>query len=322
MEYLLFNPIYKERVWGGRNLESFLKRKLPSSSSIGESWEIVDRLEDQSTLAGGSFRGKSLRKVLEEHAGSIMGPDWPRDKPFPILVKWLDCRERLSIQVHPPQKMARSFGGEPKTENWYIAHASKDAYVIAGLKRGVNRKIFESALKSQALESCVHRIKVSLGDSIFIPSGRLHAIGEGNFILEIQQNSNTTYRVYDWGRVGFDGKPRNLNVDESLKSIDFKDYEPQKHPSNSKDAILVNCPHFRIRKITLLPNTPPLSFESGIQPRIISVVEGAVQIKPGHSNASDVLSFGSNVILPYKGNFSLESNQKSIILIADKFNGS
>src|SRR5437016_11960995 len=100
MEYLLFNPIFKERVWGGRDLESFLKRKLTSGGPIGESWEIVDRAQDQSTLVGGDLRGKSLRNLLQEDSASIMGPNWPKDKPFPILVKWLDCRERLSIQVH------------------------------------------------------------------------------------------------------------------------------------------------------------------------------------------------------------------------------
>ena len=129
--FLSFKPVYQERVWGGRALASFLDRKLPGSAPIGESWELVDRPEAQSVVANGPWAGKSLREVMATHAAAVMGPAWPPERPFPILVKWLDCRERLSLQVHPPASIAAQLGGEPKTENWYIARAEPGAAVLA-----------------------------------------------------------------------------------------------------------------------------------------------------------------------------------------------
>jgi len=126
-EFLRFQPLYRERVWGGRMLETTFGRTLPPSSPIGESWEIVDRPEAQSIVASGSLAGMTLRAVIEKHGAAVMGPSWPAERRFPLLVKWLDCRERLSLQVHPPQNIAKELGGEPKTENWYIAHSTADA---------------------------------------------------------------------------------------------------------------------------------------------------------------------------------------------------
>ncbi|MBL4575028.1 MAG: class I mannose-6-phosphate isomerase, partial [Opitutaceae bacterium] len=223
---LFLKPIYQERVWGGRCLASDLGRQLPEGKVIGESWDIVDREEAQSVVVSGAFAGQSLRKVIEENTLQVMGPYFDAQRPFPLLVKWLDCQDRLSLQVHPPASIAASLEGEPKTENWYVAATTDEASLIVGLKNGVTRSQFEKAIDDQTLESCVHRIGVKAGDSILVESGRIHAIDGGNLILEIQQNSDTTYRVYDWGRVGLDGVPRQLHVEKSLKSIDFDDLEP------------------------------------------------------------------------------------------------
>jgi len=209
---LHFRPLYQERVWGGRNFESKLGRTLPENKVIGESWEVVDRSEAQSVVAEGPHAGKSLRELIREDPVAIMGEGWDPERPFPILVKWLDCQERLSLQVHPPADVAPRLGGEPKTENWYVADATEGAGLIVGLRRGVTREAFEKAIHDSTLESLVHRFPVSAGDSILVQSGRLHAIDAGNLILEIQQNSDTTYRVYDWGRVGLDGTPRQLHI--------------------------------------------------------------------------------------------------------------
>ena len=223
---LCFSPLYQTRVWGGRRLEAALGRSLPPSEPVGESWEIVDRPEAQSIVASGPLAGRSLRDLISTRGADLMGPTWPITRRFPILVKWLDCRERLSLQVHPPAAVAPSLGGEPKTENWYIAQSSPNAELIVGLKRGVTRAAFEQALDAQTVEQCVHHFPVAAGDSILVHSGQVHAIDAGNLILEIQQNSDTTYRVYDWGRVGLDGRPRQLHVEESLRSIDWQDFEP------------------------------------------------------------------------------------------------
>ena len=191
-----FKPVYQSRVWGGRRFESALGRELPGSDPIGESWEIVDRLEAQSV---DPESGRTLRELLETDSASIMGPGYDPKRPFPILVKWLDCSERLSLQVHPPEEVAKRLGGEPKTECWYIADASDAAALIVGLRCGVSRRQFEQGIEREALEPLLHRFGVQPGQAMLLESGRLHAIDAANLILEIQQNSDTTYRVYDWG---------------------------------------------------------------------------------------------------------------------------
>ncbi len=252
-DLLRFHPIYQERVWGGRALETALGRQLPPvpSNPIGESWEIVDRPEAQSVLQGGPHNGQTLRSVLAQHGPQIMGPKWPAGKPFPILVKWLDCRERLSLQVHPPAAVAAELHGEPKTENWYIAHTAPDAHLIVGLKKGVTRDQFEKAITAGTVEECVHHFRVAAGDSILVHSGQVHAIDAGNLILEIQQNSDTTFRVYDWGRVGLDGKPRQMHVEQSLRSIDWTDFEPAAVRAAPTSGTIADAPEFSIRALFL-----------------------------------------------------------------------
>lgn len=243
---LQFIPLFKERPWGGSALDGWGSRRLPPGKIIGESWELVDRDQEQSIVAHGHHAGKTLRWLLDNHGHEILGGKLDPKKPFPILVKLLDCRERLSLQVHPPQQVAGKLRGEPKTETWFILKADPGAKLMAGLKKGVTRDAFEQALKHHKLEPLVHEFPVQTGDYIFIPSGRIHAIGAGIVILEIQQNSDTTYRVFDWGRKGLDGKPRELHIKESMESIDFNDFEP--HPSGIDHATgtLVLCPEFSV----------------------------------------------------------------------------
>src|SRR6266850_1844108 len=224
---LKFRPIFKERVWGGRNLERLYGKQLPPALPIGESWEITDREGDVSEVTNGALAGKSLRWLMEEHGAELLGEARPAAGRFPLLIKILDAREKLSIQVHPPAAVAKELGGEPKTEMWYIADATPEADLYVGLRKGVTRSQFEHAIKDGTVAGCVHRVRVKAGDVMFLPSGRLHAIGAGNVIFEIQQNSDTTYRVFDWNRVGTDGKPRELHVAQSLASIDFNDFEPR-----------------------------------------------------------------------------------------------
>jgi mannose-6-phosphate isomerase len=223
---LLFHPIFMQRVWGGRNIERLYGKDLPPNVPIGESWEISDRPEAVSIVANGPFAGKSLRWLMEHHAGELLGPARAQAAAFPLLVKILDAQEKLSLQVHPPADQAKALGGEPKTEMWYIAEAAPTADLFVGLKRGVTRAGFEQKVRDGSVAECFHHVPVKSGDVMFLPSGRVHAIGSGNVIFEIQQNSDTTYRVFDWNRVGLDGRPRDLHVEQSLASIDFNDFEP------------------------------------------------------------------------------------------------
>jgi mannose-6-phosphate isomerase len=311
--FLNFKPVYQERVWGGRALEAFLGRKLPGTAPVGESWELVDRPEAQSIVTNGPWAGNTLREVLLAHGAEIMGPVWPKERPFPILVKWLDCRERLSLQVHPPVGVAARFGGEPKTENWYVARAEPGAAVLAGLKPGVDAARFRAALKDNTAESLVHRLPTAAGDSILIHSGVMHAIDGGNLILEIQQNSDTTYRVYDWGRVGLDGKPRAMHVEQSMASLEANTAAaPRLLRTTGKVDILAECREFRITRHRLTRGER-LAFAAGDQARILSLVEGVL------STDGSTLRRGDNVLLPYAGAFDFSVEQDGIVLVTDKF---
>jgi mannose-6-phosphate isomerase len=226
----IFHPRFKERVWGGRTLATLYGKRLPPGVLIGESWEITDRPGDESVIANGALAGQTLRAVMEQRGSEILGGATPSaGDRFPILCKILDAREKLSLQVHPPpfdSAQGKPPLGEPKTEMWYIAAAEPDAELFVGLKQGMTRTAFEESISAGCVADCFHRIPVRAGDTMFLPSGRVHAIGAGLVIFEIQQNSDTTFRVYDWDRLGLDGKPRDLHVAESLASIDFADIEP------------------------------------------------------------------------------------------------
>jgi mannose-6-phosphate isomerase len=237
---LVFEPIFMERVWGGRRLESLYGKALPNGIRIGESWEMVDRPEAQSVVHEGPLRGKTLHDLWTNHRAEIFGmetedfgesPKSAREsralpERFPILAKLLDAQENLSLQVHPPPEIAAELKGEPKSELWYVADASPGARLFAGLKKGSSRAAFEQASKGEEVEQHLHSIALTTGDAIFLPSGRLHALGSGNVIVEIQQNSDTTYRVYDWDRVRKGGAARTMHLEEALQCIDFADVEP------------------------------------------------------------------------------------------------
>lgn len=326
-EILRFEPIYQDRVWGGRVLESTFGRMLPPARPIGESWEIVDRPEAQSVVRSGNHTGKTLRTLIETHGADLMGPQWPVARPFPILVKWLDCCERLSLQVHPPARVAGELKGEPKTENWYIAHSTVDAHLLVGLRRGVTREQFERAIADNTLEKCIHHFRVAAGDSILVHSGQVHAIDAGNLILEIQQNSDTTYRVYDWGRVGLDGKPRQLHIEQSLRSIQWDDFEPAPVRGAPTSGVIADCAEFQIRRVVLGAGER-FSVKAGEQPRLLSVVSGGVrQATENGSNGraanghAAVLAPGENVLLPFAGAFTFVAASTSILLVTENFAG-
>lgn len=307
--FLQFKPLYQERVWGGRLLETFLGRRLPGTAPIGESWEMVDRPEAQSVVTDGPWAGKTLRELVADHGAEILGPAWPKSRPFPILVKWLDCRDRLSVQVHPPAAIARKLGGEPKTENWYIARADAGAAVYAGLRAGVTRGSFEQAIAAGTVDQCLDRLVVRDGDSLLIHSGTMHAIDAGNVILEIQQNSDTTYRVYDWGRMGLDGKPRSLHVRESLECLSANTAPPPRLVRGA--GVLAQCPEFTIGRRELRAGER-LAFAGGEQARILSVVKGEL-------TGGGTLKRGDNVLLPHAGEFSLQAETAATVLVTENF---
>jgi len=238
-----------ERMWGGRRLNTEFGKKLPPNVRIGESWEIVDRPEAQSLVRDGPLHGRTLHQLWMEDREEIFG-DVPDAARFPLVAKLIDAPEKLSLQVHPPSGVAKTLGGEAKDELWYVLDAVPDAQIYAGLRRGVTREQFEAALGNSSVAELVHRISVKGGDAIFMPSGRLHTMGHGILVAEIQQNSDTTYRVFDWNRVGADGKPRRLHVSEAMQSIDFADIEP--NLIQSRGETLVRDSVFVVEKWDLI----------------------------------------------------------------------
>jgi mannose-6-phosphate isomerase len=251
---LQFTPLFMTRVWGGRTLEKFCGKALPDDGQpYGESWEIVDRDDAQSRVVPSAehpLGGMSLHDLWTSgRRREIFGDQAPETERFPLLLKILDAREDLSLQVHPPAGVAAQWGGEPKTEMWYIAQADPGAAIFAGVQPGTTRESFAAAMREGAVAGLVHKVPVRTGDSLFIPSGRLHAIGAGLVIFEIQQNSDTTYRVFDWNRLGLDGKPRALHAEAALRSIDFSDTAPA--AGKSAGPVLADCPHFRVLRRTL-----------------------------------------------------------------------
>lgn len=314
-QLIFFEPIYQERVWGGRKLAEFPERRLPEGEApIGESWEIVDREQEQSVVCHGVYRGLSLRELREQHGAEVFGEKVDLSRPFPILVKWLDCRERLSLQVHPPKEVAESLDGEPKTENWYIAQTDPGAAILAGLRKGVTRTQFEQALEKGELEPLIHRMSTEPGDSILVESGRIHAIDAGNLILEIQQNSDTTYRVYDWGRVGLDGQPRDLHIRESLICTDFQDFEPSLVKPGGNPQILAEADEFRITHWELSPEEPILKLAASPEARIGHLVRGRAE---SDESPDGVLTAGSNFLIPAGLEVAIRPLESCTFLLTD-----
>ena len=237
-----------ERIWGGRKLAELFGKELPANKRIGESWEIVDRPEAQSVVARGPLKGKTLHELWKEGRLLIFGevPNAPR---FPLLIKLLDAHEKLSLQVHPPEQVARKLGGEPKTEFWYVAAADPGAELLLGFCKPSTRVQFENALREGTAADYVHKIRVKPGDAAFLPAGRLHAVSAGNLLIEVQQNSDTTYRVFDWNRRDDSGQPRQLHVKQAMASIDFKDVTPKL--VRPKGETLVRHELFEVQKWNL-----------------------------------------------------------------------
>jgi mannose-6-phosphate isomerase len=281
---LTFEPRFKERVWGGRRLATLYGKQLPDEVLVGESWEISDRPGDESVVSNGPLAGRTLRSIMQEQADNVLGEAAATDEGrFPLLCKILDARERLSLQVHPPARLEHL--GDPKTEMWYIADADPGAELFVGLKPGATRQTLESAIGDGRVTDCLHRIAVQAGDAMFLPSGRVHAIGAGLVIFEIQQNSDTTFRVYDWDRLGLDGKPRALHTRESMASIDFDDIEPALVASRPRAADsftvrpLVRDPLFNIDVVEA--STTATSRRQSARPRVLGCVRGRVTVQGG-----------------------------------------
>jgi mannose-6-phosphate isomerase len=241
-----FGPIYKQRIWGGQKLREVFDKDIPKGEKIGESWELADLPEDKSVIANGELAGQTLSSVIKKYPREIIS-DENFGGQFPLLIKFLDAEDVLSVQVHPDPETCRQMGkGEPKTECWYIVSAAIGAVIYKGLKKGTNKENFAEAIRKGSVAGLLEEVPVEAGQCHFLPAGTAHSIGGGLLIAEIQTPSDTTYRVFDWNRVDDDGEPRQLHIEEALESINFE-VSGSKLPVTTVGR-LVDCEYFKVDK--------------------------------------------------------------------------
>ena len=250
---LFFAPVYKDYFWGGDRILKEFNRKNPPGI-YAESWELSDRNEGMSVITNGLFQGKSLHDLIQSYSKELLGEQQPSDR-FPLLLKLIDAHDNLSIQVHPDDNQAKTSNGEAKTEAWFILDATEDAVVYAGFNDHYSQQEIDQKLPTRDILAMMQTIPVEKGDVIFVPGGRLHAIGKGCLVLEIQQNSNTTYRVYDWDRMNIEGNPRPLHLKQAKQVIHYADTnDPRQIPKLLKETphykqwSLLSASHFEIEK--------------------------------------------------------------------------
>ena len=328
---LIFNPIYKDYLWGGTRLVSKYKRTLPSDIGIcAESWEIAANKDGESVVSSGSFADKGLIWLTTKYGAALVGTRAPDPTRFPLLFKLIDARKHLSVQVHPNRESAarvnlehkgkgKESKSEPKTEMWVVLACTPDACLYAGLPADVTKKSLRDALKDKdAVASQLVRLPVESGQALFIPGGLIHAIGAGCLIYEVQQNSNTTYRLFDWNRTDADGKSRPLHIKKSFQTIDWSLPVPQmikpspcrKKGTNQWSNVIV-CEYFYVRQLKL---TTPLDVPvDGTSFHELFSMRGRVSIRAGGEEV--VLAEGGSALIPADAGVYTLTPDKSATLI-------
>lgn len=311
---LQFSPILKRYVWGGRKLGSLLNKPLGDGDDYAESWEIVDREVERSVVANGPFQGKTLCEVIAASLRDFYGADAPKGA-FPLLFKFLDAQRNLSVQVHPNDEQGKLLPKPDlgKTEAWIVMQADPGAKLYAGLKRGFDRHAFERELNRGTVELCLHAFEPKVGDCIFIPAGAVHALGAGLVIAEIQQNSDTTFRVYDWNRVGADGKGRPLHIAESMATIDFnRGPISAVTPTPTTRAFaerLVACDKFVLERLQM---TKPERLATDDKMHLIVVLQGEVAFSGENSTS---IKKGEVCLLPARpGHYDAVPGAETVLL--------
>ena len=311
---LKFAPIYQERIWGGTQMTEVLKRELPPHTApIGEAWELCDRDGIQSKVSNGPLAGFTLSELVLNYRKDLLGSKAVNTERFPLLMKLIDSGEKLSLQVHPDDDACRLIGNgaESKTEMWYILSARPGANILAGLTNSNSKNHIIDLLRSGETDGLMQDYPSQAGDAYFIPAGTLHAIGAGNLILEIQQNSDTTYRISDWGRKGPDGKSRELHLESGLQSINFVNRNSPRiagsvdtAPRNRKSGIVNNCRFFNVAELRLVE---PWNDDTGKESfHYITAVNAPVKVGRGE-NFVEIVPGGSVLIPAAFGAYTIQA---------------
>jgi mannose-6-phosphate isomerase len=298
---LKFKPIIKDKIWGGTRLKNLLNKPCKTDKA-GESWEISGYPGNISRVKNGFLKGNSLEELIEVYMGDLVGDRVFENFGtfFPLLIKFIDANDVLSIQVHPDDKLAaKQFGSYGKTEMWYVIEAERDAEIIVGFNQPVSKEIYLKHLNDKTLMSILNAEKTFPGDVFFLPAGRIHAIGQGILLAEIQQTSDATLRIYDFDRVDENGKPRMLHTENALEAIDFKVYPNYKTPYSrdlNKPSQLASCQYFTTNCLSL--NAPVERDHHNIDSFVIYMcVDGKFEIQY-NQNEKETLVKGETVLLP------------------------
>jgi mannose-6-phosphate isomerase len=314
---LRFEPILKRLIWGGRRLGTTLHKPIGPESDYAESWEVADHRRDVSRVADGPLMGTTLREIIHVRGRELLGPALARHTQFPLLVKFLDAHQKLSVQVHPDDTLGRRLlNDNGKTEVWIVVFAEPGSLIYAGLLPGVTRAGFARALESGTVEPLLHSFHPRRGDSILIPAGTVHAIGAGIVLAEIQQMSDATFRVYDWGRLGQDGKPRPLHVAEALEATDFAGgpVDPlrplREQIEGGTRERLAECQYFAVDRLRIEGRALVGSFDRFT---ILLGLDGSARVV--HRGARYPLEFGDTLLLPASiGPCAIEPNGHAEVL--------
>ncbi len=314
---LKFRPIYKQRIWGGQKLRELFGKDIPAGEKIGESWELADLPDDKSVIANGELAGQTISSVIKKYPKEITG-DENFSGPFPLLIKFLDAEDILSVQVHPDAQSCRRIGkGEPKTECWYIISAVGGAVIYKGLKKGVSRKQFAAAIKEGSVAELLAKVPVEAGECHFLPAGTAHSIGAGLLIAEIQTPSDTTYRIFDWNRVDDTGKGRQLHIEEALESIHFGASSDELSVTTA--GRLIDCEYFTVDKGAQGKNCELLLSAGGMKPLIILSGFGTIA---GSDETSADFKAGDILLVPaaYEGamRFAADTQYLTVSLTGKK----
>jgi len=298
---LLLEPTLYTKVWGGRKLQDVMGKTLPTDAPYGESWE----LHDTSRVANGRLAGKQIRELLNDYGAELAGAHNDLSEGFPLLVKILDAAQWLSVQVHPNDKQAAELEGEPrgKTEAWYILGADADSKLIIGVKPGTDEATMAQAIRETQLEDLLVSETVSAGDLLYIPAGTIHALGPGLLIYEIQQSSDTTYRLYDWGRVGLEGKPRDLHIEKGVRVSNLDSLPEITHPAKDTtgDVMAVEGDYFKTMLHRLDDTHPEAVLDTeGQFFHALTCIAGAVVIDvvSDEDAAALTLEMGQSALIP------------------------
>ena len=296
---LKFIPVLKRIRWGGRRLGELLNKPIGPFSDYAESWELCDLGQDQSLVADGPCAGWSLGRLVRERPRELLGKHAGLAQ-FPLLVKYLDARDRLSVQVHPDDEQAAKLGkGERgKTEAWVIVAADEGSCLFAGLRAGVDEAALRNAIAAGGVEECLNRIHVAAGDCLFIPAGTVHAISEGIVLAEVQQASDVTFRLFDWNRVDAQGKARALHVEEALKGTNFvrgsvHKVTPRKLAGGDRSEELVDCPYFTIHRHFV---RDPMPIPDDGRCHVLMGLEG--QVRVASPLGDQTLALGETILVP------------------------